>query len=124
MKLHRNGATRIVLLIGPWAIKVPVIHRGWRPGMFGIVANIREHDAYRAIRCPGAHWHQHWPHLMPVLWCWGGLVLVMRRGEPVPVDRASRWIKAHSHWAQEFCGDLKPCNLVVYRGMVRLCDYA
>lgn len=42
------GSTRFVLLIGPWAIKVPRPDLGGRQFVLGLLANMQERDSSRA----------------------------------------------------------------------------
>ncbi|HYH66391.1 MAG TPA: hypothetical protein VD866_16985 [Urbifossiella sp.] len=71
----RRGMTREVLLVGPWAVKVPTL-RSWRLFVEGVLANLNER------RRSGLD-----PRLCPVLFAlWGGLLLVMRRAEPLHPD--------------------------------------
>ena len=49
------GATRAVFLIDKWAIKVPNFYYGWRPFLWGLLANIQEKEFSRmklAELCP------------------------------------------------------------------------
>lgn len=74
MKLCRDGVTRIVLLIGPWALKFPRFGYGYAMGLRGLLCNMQE----RAI------WSLGWAQLCPVLWALpGGWLLVMRRARPL-----------------------------------------
>jgi hypothetical protein len=73
MKLCTNGATRLVLLVGRWAIKVPRI-TSWKLFLHGLLANMQEAEFSKAG----------WPELCPVLWSIpGGLLVVMKRAVPV-----------------------------------------
>lgn len=70
----RDGVTRIVLLIGPWAVKLPRFGYGYAMGLRGLLCNMQE----RAI------WTLGWPQLCPVLFSLpGGWLLVMRRARPL-----------------------------------------
>lgn len=65
-----RGASRTVLLIGRWALKLPSLY-GWRTFLKGLLHNMRERDTWA--------WERH-PGLAPVLWCLpGGWLLCMRR---------------------------------------------
>lgn len=74
MLTHKNcrleyGCTRRVLLIGPWAIKVPATTE-WRLFLLGLLANMQE----------ALFWQTRWPELCPVLWSIpGGWLVIMRR---------------------------------------------
>lgn len=77
MRLCREGVTRIVLLVGPWALKFPRFGYGYAMGLRGLLCNLQE----RAI------WTLGWPQLCPVLWAFpGGWLLVMRRARPLTED--------------------------------------
>lgn len=65
-----RGCTRLVLLVGPWAVKVPNVLRGWRDAVWGLLGNMQE----AAFSAAG------WPELCPVLWrVPGGFLVVMPR---------------------------------------------
>jgi hypothetical protein len=68
------GATRLVLLIGPLALKLPR-PSSWRGFLHGLLSNLQERR-FAAAR---------WPELCPVLWAdpWG-LLVVMPRADPAP----------------------------------------
>jgi len=75
MKL-RAGQTRVVLLVGKWAIKVPHFYNGWRFFLMGMLANANE-----------KRWNGFDKRLCPVLWCSPfGLMLCMKRAKPWPSD--------------------------------------
>ncbi|MBZ9715514.1 hypothetical protein [Deinococcus multiflagellatus] len=70
----RWGATRVVLLLGPWAVKWPN-PATWRSFLQGLLAN--DQETRFAFADLG------WP-LCPVLWALpGGAVLVQRRARPL-----------------------------------------
>lgn len=88
VKLCRDGVTRFVCLIGPWAFKLPRFGYGWKMGLYGLLGNMQERD-FSTLRNP---------HLARVLWCaWGGWILVMERCVPVQdvdwrrIQRLGRW---------------------------------
>jgi hypothetical protein len=66
----RRGCTRLVLLVGPWAVKLPHFLRGWRDGLYGLCGNMNEAERSGA------------PAACPVLWhIPGGFLLIMRRAD-------------------------------------------
>ena len=68
----RSGQTRMVLLLGRWALKVPHLGNGWKFFLLGMLANENERL-----------WNGYDDRLCPVLWCAPlGLLLCMRRAEP------------------------------------------
>lgn len=68
------GCTRFVLLIGPWAVKVPRPDTGWAMMLRGMLGNMQE----------AAFWVTGWRQLCPVLWSIpGGFLIVMRRARPL-----------------------------------------
>lgn len=78
MKLLTNGATRYVLLIGSWAIKVPYLkfgnyqYTGWIAFLNGLLANLQEAQ-FSATKDP---------RLCPVIFhVPGGFLNIMRRAE-------------------------------------------
>lgn len=67
------GATRAVLLIGTFAVKVPR-PTTWRTFLTGLLANMQE----REFACLG------WPELCPIAFSLpGGWLVVMRRAAPL-----------------------------------------
>lgn len=69
-----HGATRTVVLVGRWAVKVPSCRGGWRNFLIGLLANMQE----RTFSATG------WPELCPVVFSLpGGWIVVMPRCEPV-----------------------------------------
>lgn len=82
------GTTRTVILIGGYAIKIPVFTE-WRLFLSGLLANIQEVTFSRAG----------WPELCPVIWSIpGGWLVVMQRAEPLTREQFfalnyAEWIK-------------------------------
>lgn len=72
----KKGATRVVFLIGRWAIKIPRLC-SWRNFLQGLLANQQEAVFGRLG----------WDGICPVLlYLPGGFLVVMPRAEPVPDD--------------------------------------
>jgi hypothetical protein len=66
-----RGASRTVLLVGRWAVKVPRLRAGYKAFLCGMLSNMAERDRWRVARQPG---------LCPVLWSLPfGLCVVMPR---------------------------------------------
>ena len=93
----RRWATRIALLIGRYAFKMPST-ASWKLFLNGLLANIQEHEFWkgmpedsRAMMCPVLF---HLP---------GGFLSVMRRAEPV---RTKTWKKHGTRWFIRAAGDL------------------
>lgn len=73
LKMIKYGSTRIVLLIGQYAIKVPTVVE-WRLFLLGLLANLQEVKFSRT----------QWPKLCPVVFSVPlGILLVMRRATPL-----------------------------------------
>lgn len=71
-----SGQTRMVLLAGRWAFKIPHVGNGWRFFLLGLLANVNER-----------RWSGFDRRLCPVLWSLPlGLLVCMRRAEPWPDD--------------------------------------
>ena len=67
------GATRMIILIGRFAVKIPR-WLSWKHFLLGLIANMQERD-FSAAK---------WPELCPVVWAaWGGWLSIMRRAEPL-----------------------------------------
>ena len=67
------GATRAVILVGRWAVKLPR-PTSWRLFLSGLLANMQEREFARTG----------WPELCPVLFSLpGGWLVVMPRAEPL-----------------------------------------
>lgn len=88
MRLCRNGITRTVLLIGPWAIKVPTVRYGWHKFLLGLLSNMGE----KTFSCVADRMH-----LCPTIFSTpGGWLNVQRRCMPL----------TDVEWADvELCGD-------------------
>jgi hypothetical protein len=115
-QVNRQGCTRIVLLVGEYAIKLPNALHGWPLFLQGLLANINERKTWTA---------SHSELLCPVLWSsWGGWLLVMRRAVPCRwLDEGGEEID-YSRWIVEgFGGDDKPTNYGVLNGHVVKLDY-
>lgn len=69
----RWGATRVVFLVGRYAVKLPR-PTAWRTFLNGLLANMQEREFSRTG----------WPELCPVIWSVpGGWLLVMPRCQPM-----------------------------------------
>lgn len=74
MKIVTKGTTRITLLVGNIAVKIPHLCNGWELFLQGLLANCQERKFSRIG----------WPELCPILWSIpGGWCNVMRRAEPL-----------------------------------------
>lgn len=102
----RHGYSRTVLLIGPWAVKVPSV-RGYRRFLWGLLSNLAE--AARR-QTPGAA-----PVLLRLPL---GLAVVQPRCDPVP-DGVP--IPAHVRALAGY--DDKACSYGLHRGEVVALDY-
>lgn len=103
----KYGCYRIVLLIGPWAIKVPNFRDGWSYFLKGLMANHQE-KVYSTL----GNWA---PHLCPVIFglrC--GLILVMPRCQPIPLEPWPEFLDVPA--AEE--GPRARGNIIEYRGIL------
>lgn len=74
MQLIRHGSTRIVFLIGSYAIKLPDFTCEWRLFLQGLLANMQER----------VFWTTKWAKLCPVVFSLpGGWLVVMQRARPM-----------------------------------------
>lgn len=105
----RRGMTRTVVLVGRYAIKLP-LGRSWRMCLYGLLSNMQE-AAWGRLRLPV---------LCPVVWAVrGGWLVVMRRTLPYPAD----WplpdeVAQHYPWV-----DFKAENFGLLEGRVVVVDY-
>lgn len=111
----RRGITRTVLLVGPWAIKLPSLRahgHGLRGALWsvsrGILANLSETD-----------WASE-PGVCPVRWSLAGVVNVYPRCEPI-----ERELTDDEYTAIGFAGpvDKKPPNVGLLNGRMVWLDY-
>lgn len=76
-----RGVTRHVVLVGPWAIKLPRLNHGWKGFLVGLMCNMQEAE----------FWTLNDPRLCPVLWSVaGGWLVVMRRARVMTQAEFSR----------------------------------
>ncbi len=74
MSINLDGCTRMVLLIGRWAVKIPRLNYGWTFFLRGLLCNMQEVAFSRTG----------WPELCPILWrVPGGFLSVMARARPL-----------------------------------------
>jgi len=79
--LVKHGATRTVLLIHRWAVKIPSCIE-WRLFLQGLLANMQER------KFAGTEWPEFCPVIFGVP---GGWLLVMRRAQPLTDDEWERF---------------------------------
>lgn len=73
----KSGVSRIVLLIGRYAIKIPRCNRGDDFFVLGMQGNILERERWRASKRDYPNGH---PALAPIYFCFPfGLLLIMKR---------------------------------------------
>lgn len=116
----KRGVTRIVFLVGPYAIKVPK-PKIWRHFLLGLLSNMNEKSQWDISLITGKS-----EYLCPVVWmCFGGWVLVMKRCEPYPSlkedwdlfkEKIIKHLEVHE-------GDDKPTNYGIFEGRLVKLDY-
>ncbi len=116
MRVIRTGVTRTVILLGPWAIKIPSFRGAMTTGLrariesfcLGIVANNSEYL-----------WKDHEPwagKIAPCRWSLLGFIQVYPRCEPAPGD-------AELFRLDPCPGDIKPDNYGYLNGRLVRVDY-
>jgi hypothetical protein len=74
---RHEGTTRVVFLIGKYAIKLPAL-RSWKLFLRGILANLDENLWYKSSP---AEWKL---KMCPVVFSFVGFILIARRARPIP----------------------------------------
>lgn len=104
-----RGYTRLVLCVGPWAVKIPRIRRP----RIGLECNREEIRVSRETALG----------ICPVLWSglWGAVVVMPRCRILTHEEWQSEGLDSEA--AEMFYDDSKPDNFGYYRGAVVLVDY-
>lgn len=122
--LH-GGVTRMVVLFGQWAIKLPTVMYGWKFFLYGFLANMQERD-----------WAGFDDRLCPILYTApGGLFVVMPRCQILTDDEFVEHV--HDDWARmldketgfplpysaDLPVELKTCSFGWLNGKIVAVDY-
>ena len=108
IKINQSGVTRIVFLIGKYAIKMPRVKYGWRHFIQGVYSNLSEHECWNVSK---SEW------LCPVLFSFAGFILVMPRIKICKTDDEL------NNYPKEEGDDYKPINYGYYNGKIVCVDY-
>ena len=114
-----QGCTRLTLLVGPYAVKVPNLLRGWRDALWGLLHNMTEAEL--------AAGPSRWAGLCPVLWrIPGGFLSVMPRLTPLTPEefREHYWRLRHAHEERGVTFEPKPDSFAWRDGRVVAVDFA
>lgn len=76
IKVCKNGVTRLVILIGPYAFKFPRFDLSWKMGLHGLLSNMQE-AAFSKIKNPKT---KYCPTLFSIP---GGFMNVQQRAKPL-----------------------------------------
>lgn len=109
----KHGTTRVVFLLGRYAIKVPT-NVSWKLFLCGLLGNMQEvqFSPLSAKLCP------------VTFSIWGGFLVVMKRAEPITREQ---FFAIETDWFEE--GDLslpvefKQCSFGVLDGQLVAVDY-
>lgn len=133
----RYGCSRMVILLGPYAVKLPNLKYRWPAALWGIIHNLSERNWWRSARGefdpPAAEdrFHIELRRLLcPVVW--GdrfGLCLIMRRAEPLPRNHDCpvmfEWLAGRFDLADCGCpAEKKADSFGVFQGEIVAIDYA
>lgn len=113
MKINQQGITRVVVLIGRYAIKFPRVTRGWSMLIQGIFSNLSEANCWRNNCFDGNDGH---PGLCPVKFSFMGFILIMPRVEILSDE-------SELPQAEDLGEDRKAINYGRYMGRVVCVDY-
>lgn len=136
---YRHGVTRVVVLTGASAYKVPRFDSGLTLFLTGWLANRQEARKWVSASRLYVQGDKPYPHpttrLVPVrrtLLC--GLLLVMARAEELTQEEGKAFITAEAEHAKSdpdsafdwgyWAPDLHPANLGRYEGQIRCLDYS
>ncbi len=118
----RYGTTRVVFLIGEYAIKIPCYHH-WDKFLKGLLGNMCEAFNYSRAK------EDDDPIFCPIVFsCWGGWFLVMRRAERITMDEYIKYAIDTNFFENMEASfrcytEKKPDSLGWYRGELRVIDY-
>ncbi|WP_448607587.1 hypothetical protein [Paenimyroides ceti] len=121
MELKLNGCTRIVLLVGNWAIKIPNFCYSMDHFLKGCLANWNERSYYKSfIKCK--YKGNMAKHAAPSLFCfWFGLFQIQVRCKPLKRDLTNK----EKRFFTPLCGtDNKRQNFGILNGNIVCLDYA
>ncbi len=119
IKIVTTGVTRLVFLVGDYAIKVPkpVI---WNHFLRGLIANMEEKLIWYIVNIPETLISDTKEFLCPIVWAsWGGWIIIMKRTEPVDPET---WQPITL--LEKVCRDHKPQNYGMLDGRMVMIDYA
>lgn len=113
MILKRNGVTRIVLLIGGWAIKIPNFTCQMNHFLLGCYSNWRERQYWKAFKGTNIQ-------IAPSYWCsWFGLIQIQKRLLPLERDLT----KEEVEYFKDITTDIKMQNFGLYEKRIVCVDY-
>lgn len=121
MKIDLKGVTRIVFLIGGYAIKVPNFRYEHQHFLNGCYANWNERDYYRR-HFKADYKNNMAPYAAPSYFCsWFGLIQIQARCLPMKEHLTEEQI----NFFYPLCGtDIKKENFGWYKGKLVCLDYA
>jgi hypothetical protein len=113
----KKGTTRVVYLIGRYAIKMPRIN-SWKSFLRGFLANLDERMWYK--NSPPLRKEKMCPSLMSLF---GGFVLISRRATPISKHTWDKGLVKKEDFSP-LPLDLKQINFGWYKHKIVLIDYA
>lgn len=120
MKIIEQGISRIVFLVGNYAIKIPNFHYSHSHWLQGCYANWSERNYYKVFS--KADYEENMvEHVAPSLFCsWFGLVQIQARCEPMEEDLTDE----QKEFYYPLCArDCKKQNFGWYKGKLVCLDY-
>jgi hypothetical protein len=129
------GCSRMVLLAGAWAIKLPNLKYRWPAALWGIIHNLAERSWWRAARGEFDPEKISFQCVMQRLLCpvvfadrWG-ICVIMRRAEPLPRDYdcpvVFEWLAGRFQLADCSCpAEKKMDSFGILNGEIVAIDYA
>jgi len=125
MIIKREGAFRIVILIGNYAIKIANFLYSQKAFVYGCYCNISERTyciTWKEYEVPETEEYQnHVDKVCPSLFCsWFGIFQIQKRCEPLNRDLTIEEVEEYKYLHQ---GDMKKENFGYYKGQLVCLDY-
>ena len=122
MKIITSGVTRVVILLGNYAIKIPNFLFKHRHFLYGCYANYSERNYCKVFKPINEEMKELYDKVAPSLFCsWFGLIQIQRRCIVNTVELTDEQLE---YFKDINDNDTKPNNFGYYKGKLVCLDYA